>query len=148
MSAGIVQLYADFKVWQFSPGASLTSGSVRLALLSASYTPTSADAEWADISANEIAHASYIAGGFFLSTPSVTQTAGVGKFASDGIANSFLGSGVSPKWAVFYLDATLGTRSQPLIAYFDLNAGGGALSVAAGTELVINCPTGGWFDWS
>lgn len=149
MAAGSVVLFDDFLRWAFAEGVNLDDGNVRVALCGQGLTPNaSTQAVWADVSAHEIAHASYPAGGFTPATPLVVRSGATSKFQSDDIVQLFAGSDAAAKWVVFYYLGTVGPQVNPMIAYGDLDPEVAELIIVAGATLMLNCPGGAWFLWS
>lgn len=148
MSIGTSVFYNAPMEWMFATGASLTGGAVKLALLGSGYTPDAeADVEWADISGFEISHASYPAGGIALANPAVVRSGAAGKLDSDAWSLAVAAPDTAAKWAVVYVDATVGALIKPLLAYLDLNEGGGALTIPGGYTFTLDVPAVGWINW-
>jgi len=150
MSIGTSVFFNESMDWLFSVGRNLAGGDVKLALLAATYTPDAeAHAEWADISSHQIVHASYPSGGQALASPAVIRTAAspAARLDSDDWTLSFTGADTAAKYAVIYVDATVGAYTKPLLAWLDLNEGGGAVTIPGGYTFTLPTPATGWVNW-
>ena len=131
----------------------LPSATVKIALLSSSYTPSAGEAGhhvWSDVSGNEIANGNgYSSGGITLSSTNVTSRTNGWKFSSANPQWSSSGSGI-PAWryAVMYVSGTLWGKSSPLIGYFlgDAAPADVALTPSGGTLTLTMPAADGWFD--
>lgn len=112
----------------------------RMALLTSSYTPNqSTHSTWADASAAEVVGTGYTASGKLL-TCTVTRSGLVVTFDCDD--QSWTTSTITAKYAVIVKDAdgngTLASTDS-LLAYVDLETGGGSVSTTSGTfQITIN----------
>jgi len=128
----------------------LTGVTIRLALLTSSYTPSaglSGHTVYGDLT-NELSTANgYTAGGISLSSPTVTAYSTTGQKFSTGNADwTASGSGIpAHRYCVLYADATLWSLTKPLLGYFiaDSTPADAALT-PSGAHLIYNCPTDGW----
>jgi hypothetical protein len=149
MAAGPLSFYHAPADWLFSAGADLDAGFVRMAVLGSGYTPAAAShAVFADVSAHEIVHANYPAGGPFLSNAAVVRAANAGRLTSDAVSLLILGTPAAAKWAVLYVDATVGALAKPLLAYVDLDTLAAEVTIPAGFEFIVTMPAAGWLNWS
>ena len=136
-------------------GGDLDSATIKLALVTSSYTPNQdTDKLWGDagISSNQISSTStgYTADGFTLTATALSSnevTKGY-KFSSD---NAVWTAGASnlPVWryAVMYVSATWNGQVNPLIGYFLGDSTPADVPVTtSGNQLTIQCPAAGWFD--
>lgn len=119
------------KLLDSSTKISLPTDTIKLALVTSSYTPNIDTHDfWDDVSANEASGTGYTAGGSTLTTPAVTTdtTNDKGKFTADTVSWT-ISSSLTARYAVLY--KSTGTAStSPLIAYIDF---GGNVTLAAGT---------------
>lgn len=120
----------------------LDSHTFRLALVTSSYTPNqSTHSTWADVSANEVA-----AGGGYsthgkLLTASVTRSGLVVTFDVDDQA--WTSSTITAKYAVIVRDADSNgalASTDMLVAYVDLETGGGSVSTTSASFTVAIAP--------
>lgn len=130
----------------------LTGATVKLALVTSSYTPDAAATghdEWADISTNEIANGNgYTTGGATLANDAITAITNGHKYSSDNVTWTASG-GAIPAWryAVLYVSGTLWGKTSPVIGYFlGDSTPADVAATTDGNNLAINCPSGGWFD--
>jgi hypothetical protein len=129
----------------------ITSATVKLALLSSSYTPsngTSGHAVLADLT-NEIANGNgYTTGGVSLSSLAATAITNGWKFSSAAAAWTASGGNI-PAWryGVLYVSGSLWGKTSPLLGYFLGDSSPADVPATLdGNTLTINCPTDGWFD--
>lgn len=105
-------------------GISWTADTIKVALLTSSYTPNQAtDHVWSDISANEVSGTGYTAGGATLTTPTQGVTSHVLKLTGDNSA--WTSSTITARYAAIY-DTSV---SNKLLGYVDF--GGNVASTAA-----------------
>lgn len=129
----------------------LTGATVKLALVSSSWTPDSSvtgNSVWADMSANDVSGNGWTAGGETLTSLAATAISGGFKFSSGNVSKTASGGSI-PAWryGVIYASGSLWGMTNPVIGYFigdstpaDIHA------TTVGNSLTINCPAGGWFD--
>lgn len=118
----------------------LDTNTFRMVLCTSSYTPNqSTHSTWADASAAEVSGTGYTASGKLL-TCTVTRSSLVVTFDCDD--QSWTTSTITAKYAIIVKDAaTTGTiaSTDALVAYVDLETGGGSVSTTAGTfAITIN----------
>ena len=148
---GIVHIYAaNLNLIKLSD---LTSATVKLALVTSSYTPNitaTGHDEWADVSANEIGTTTgYSAGGYDLASEAVAAAAANDgfKFSTGNASWTASGAGIAAwRYGILYCSGSLWTRTSPLLGYFlGDSAPADVPLTAAGNTLGINCPADGWF---
>lgn len=114
-------IYNSFKKDIANGSIDLDTATIKVALVTSSYTPDQdAHTKFSDIT-NEVSGTGYTAGGATLTTPSVTQdnTNNRGVFDADDVTWS--SSTITARGAVLY--KSTGTAStSPLIAYIDFGA--------------------------
>lgn len=95
----------------------LDTDTLKIALVTSSYTPNTAHDEWADVSANEVASgAGYTTGGITLATPASTNsTIGYADPEWTALTKTF-------RYAVIYKSGSGGGLTNPLIAYLLLDS--------------------------
>lgn len=130
----------------------LTGATVKIALVSSSYTPDATNTGhslWSEVSANEIANGNgYTTGGATLATDTVSTTTNGWKYDSDDPAWTASG-GAIPAWryAVMYVSGSLWGKTNPLIGYFlGDTTPADVPATSDGNPLTITVPTAGWFD--
>lgn len=115
-------IFNNFKKLIMSGGIDLDTDVIKVALVTASYTPDQDSHDfWNDVSANEISGTGYTAGGASIANPAVTadNTDNEGVFDGDDV--SWSSSTITARGAVIYkYNAT--AASAPLIAYLDFTA--------------------------
>ena len=119
----------------------LDNDTFRIALVTSSWTPDqSADDTWSDLSANEVANGNGYATHGKVLTQGVSRSGLVVTF--DGDDQSWTSSTITAKYAVLVRDANADgslAGTDLVIAYCDLNSGGGSVSTTAGTlSLAMN----------
>jgi len=118
-----VTFYNSFKAKIMDGSIDLDTDTIKMALVTSSYTPNIDSHDfWDDVSANEVgASGTYSAGGATLANKTITQdnTDNEGVFDFDNI--SFTSATITARYAVFY--KSTGTAStSALICYDDLGA--------------------------
>ena len=119
----------------------------RITLVTASYTPSvNTHATWTDVSANEVANgAGYATHGQLLA---MTVTHSGGTVTVDSTTDgSWASSTITAKYAFIVQDADANAAlasTDRLVAYCDLNDGGGSVSTTNGT-FAVNMHTNGIF---
>lgn len=130
----------------------LTGATVKVALVTSSYTPntdsSSGHSTFSDVSANEIAGGNgYTSGGASLSSMAATAITNGFKFGSADVTWTASGGSI-PAWryAVMYVSGTLWGMTNPLIGYFvGDNTPADIAATGSGSTLTLPCPTNGWF---
>lgn len=119
------------KLLDASTKINLASDTIKLALVTSSYTPNIDTHDfWDDVSANESSGTGYTAGGKTLANPVVSTdtTNDRGKFDADDVSWT-ISSALSARYGVLY--KSTGTPStSPLIGYIDF---GSTYSLSSGT---------------
>jgi len=141
MAAGAFKVYGAAAEAIAKGTLDLDSNTFRMVLVTASHTPNQAThSTWADVSANEVA-----AGGGYsthgkLLTCTVNRSSLVVTFDCDD--QSWTSSTITAKYAVIVKDADANgslASTDALVAYCDLESGGGSISTTSGTlSITIN----------
>lgn len=98
-------------------GIDLDTDTLKLALVTSSYTPSTAHDEWADVSANEVATgAGYTTGGVTLATPVATNS----NIDYDDVTWTALTK--TFRYAVCYKSGSGGGLTNPLLFYILLDS--------------------------
>lgn len=149
MAAGTITLY-EANLDDISL-QSLAGATVKMALVTSSYTPddgTSGDSLWSAVSSNEIANGNgYTTGGETLTTVSVGAIANGWKFDSDDVEWTASGGSI-PAWryGVLYVSGSLWGKTNPLIGYFVGDTTPADVPATTdGNPLKITAPANGWF---
>jgi len=97
-------------------GIDLDTDTIKVALVTSGYTPSTAHDEWADVSANEVSNGSgYTTGGKTLTTPTATNsTVDYDDVTWTSLTKTF-------RYAVIYKSGSGGGLTNPLIAYILLD---------------------------
>lgn len=129
MAAGSWSLYGGALESLAKGLIDLSSDTLKCVLCTSSYVPSHAHTVLADVVADECADADY--GRVSLGSVTVTR---VGANVVLDCADIDFGAAVTitAKYAILY-DDTPSSPADPLIAYLDLNSGGGSVSSAAGS---------------
>ena len=130
----------------------LLGATVKMALVTSSYTPNSASNghdEWADVSASEIANGNgYTTGGATLANDAAGVITGGYKYSSDNVTWTATG-GPIPAWryGVLYVAGSLWGLTNPVIGYFLGDATPANVpETTMNNTLTLVCPNEGWFD--
>jgi len=135
MAAGNVVFYEQFYVDVLEGIHDLENDTINLGLVSATYTPTAADADprWGaggttDTSTNEVTPGgNYPAGGLNVANPSVTLVLGEGEFDADDVsALQNVSNPSGARWGILYNNTAVGKQA---IGYLDL---GSVIDLSAG----------------
>lgn len=121
--ATTLDFYYEAGVYTKDGTVDLTSANVKLALVTQSYTPDLDNhTVWGDVSVNEVAAGNgYTAGGTAFTNATVSRTAGQSLSVWEADNVQFTGLTKTFKYGVVYLDATVNTVVQPLIAVIDFD---------------------------
>ena len=114
-------VYNSYKKEVFNASIDLANDTLKVALLTSSYTPNIDTHEFFDDLTNEVSGTGYTAGGKTITSPSVTQdnTNDIGKFDADDV--TWASSTITARYAVIYKDT--GTpATSPLLAYVDFGS--------------------------
>jgi hypothetical protein len=134
MAAGSVTVYSNAALGITKGSFNLSSDTYVCTLLTSSYTPApNTDTTWTTISSNEVATGGgYTQGGVVLS--SVTDTLSSATVTLAAAAASWSSATITAKYAVIVRRAGGSLAGTDLLlAYVDLNSGGGSVSSTAGT---------------
>lgn len=108
---------------------------LRMTLVTSSYTPSdNAHDTWSDVSTNEVANGNGYSTHGKLLTPTVSHSSGTVTFDVDD--QSWTSSTITAKYAVIVQDADANgalAAGDLLVAYCDLDSGGGSVSTTNGT---------------
>ncbi|HUS97122.1 MAG TPA: hypothetical protein VMX97_10315 [Hyphomicrobiaceae bacterium] len=118
----------------------------RMVLVTSAYTPSdNVHATWTDVSANEVAAAGGYSTHGKLLTSTVVHAAGTATYDCDD--QSWTSSTITAKYAVIVEDADANAAlasTDRLVAYSDLDTGGGSVSTTSGT-FAVNINASGVF---
>ena len=108
--------YTELKKYLIARDIEIEADTLKLALVTSSYTPSLAHTIWGDVSANEVATGSgYTTGGEALTGVAVTNTTNLKIDANDvtwtALTKTF-------RYGVLYANVTRNTFVNPLIAYY------------------------------
>lgn len=127
--------YGSLIAKAFNKEIDFDSDTIKVALLSSSYTPNQdTDDYWDDVSTYQVTGTGYTAGGATLANKSVGYTSGtnVTKFDADDV--SWTTSTITARYAVIYDDTPATNATKPLIAYIDF---GSDQSSSSGTFSIV-----------
>lgn len=143
MAASQFALFHTFKERLGLKVLDLDSDTIKCALVASTWTPSlSAQANWADVSANEITGDGYTAGGVALTNVTYANTAGTSKFDCDDPSWTAGASGIAARYAVIYDDTD---ANKTLICYTLLDTAPANHSVTNGQVFLIALPATGVF---
>lgn len=133
MPAGAVKVYAEAAEALIEGLIDLDTDTFVVTLHTSSYSPAqNTHATWADVSASEVSGTGYTAGGVALS--SVTSSSSGAVVTFDAADVSWPSSTITAKYAVITKRAGGSLVSgDRLLAYVDLDSGGGSVSSTAAT---------------
>lgn len=133
----------------------ITGATVKLALVSSSWTPnntTAGNSVWADVSANEVSGGGWASGGQTMSSVTATALAGTNgyKLSTADVAVTASGTSIpAHRYAVMYVSGTLWGMTNPLIGYaVGDSTPADIAATTVGNTLTWACPANGWFDIS
>lgn len=106
----------------------LDTDTIKLALVTSSYTPSAAHTQWADISANETSGTGYTAGGETLANAAIDNS----KFDADDVTWSTVT--VTARYAVMYASKTANGLTNPVIGYYLLDDTSGGTDISPSAE--------------
>ncbi len=117
------KLYGSVVAKAFNKEIDLDSDTIKLMLLTSSYTPNQDTHDYLDdVVANEVTGTGYTAGGATLANKSVTYDSANNVFIFDADDVTWASSTITARYAVLY-DATPGTNAtRPLIGYVDFSS--------------------------
>lgn len=150
MAAGTFTVYGENK--KFLNLDDLLTATVKLALVTSSYTPNSSETGhgvWADVSANEIASGGgYTTGGETIASDVATAITGGFMYDSADVVWTASGGGIAAhRYYVMYVSGSLWGLTNPLIGYFLGDSTPADIpATTAGNTLTAAPPAGGWFD--
>lgn len=127
--------YGSLIAKAFNKEIDFDSDTIKVALLSSSYTPNQDTHDyWDDVSTYQVTGTGYTAGGATLANKSVTYTSGtnVTKFDADDV--SWTSSTITARYAVIYDDTPATSATKPLVAYIDF---GSDQSSSSGTFSIV-----------
>lgn len=137
-------LYDAFKQYVGDGTIDLDTDTIKVALVSSAYTPSSAHSVLADIT-NEVANGNgYTTGGVTLTSLSYTQTSGTAKFTSSNPSWTGASAGFVARRAIFYKSGTANAKVNPLIGHMLLDSAPADVSFAPGNTVTITMNAGGW----
>lgn len=147
MAAGNWIMYDTAKKLLCNGGIDFDSDTIKMALVTSSYTPSLSHDEWADVSANEVGSGNgYTTGGVTMTT-TVTNSGSTTKLSASNDATwSATGSGITARYAVLYKSGSGGGLTDPVIGYSLLDTAPADVTASSGYNLVISTPAGGFFD--
>lgn len=126
-------IYNSFKAKIMDGSIDLDTDTVKLALVTSSYTPNvDTDEFYSDVTANEVEGTGYTAGGAEITSKAVTADTTDDEGVFDGADVTWSTSTITAAGAVVYKDTGTATES-PLICYFDF---GGDKTSSAGNFVV------------
>lgn len=146
MAAGTFTFY-DSAAKIFMGGADLTTATVIATLHTATYTPSAAHDERADLT-NQLA----TAGGYTqdtkqLTTPVLTGITNGFKFSSADIVWTASGADIATwKYCVFSITGTVEGLTNPVIGYFEGESGSTVPATTPPNTLTLAPNANGWFD--
>jgi hypothetical protein len=112
--------------------------------LSRSFTGSSGDARYADLTAELSTANGYTAGGVALASVSLARSGSLNKFTSSAISWTITGAGVTFKYLVLYAD---GATNKDLLLVLDMDTGGGSVTSTAGSLTFTPDGSEGWGFW-
>lgn len=147
MSAGAWQFYNHMAALLFNGSVDLDTTAFRVVLVTSSYTFSASHTTWADASTYELANANgYTTHGNALSTPTISQTSGVGTWDAVDPDWTASGSGLTARRAIIVIDADANgalASTDKLVCSVLLDATPADVVVAAGNHLPIQLNSAG-----
>jgi hypothetical protein len=113
-------IYNAFKVNVANGGIDLDTDTIKVMLVTSSYTPDQDNHDYVDDITNEVSGTGYTAGGATLASKTVTQDNTNNRMVFDAANVTWSTATITARGAVVYKDT--GTAStSPLIAYYDFS---------------------------
>jgi len=134
-------IYNSFKKKIMDGSIDLDTDTIKVALVTSSYTPSADNHDFFDDITNEVSGTGYSAGGATLANKAVTQdnTDDEGVFDADDV--SWASSSITARGAVLYKSTGVAATS-PLICYFDFTSDritdGGTFTIQWNSEGILN----------
>jgi hypothetical protein len=130
-----------------SASLSLASQPITVCLIKSTYTFSAAHTVYGDVSAQEIGGGTgYTVGGAALAALTYTQAAPVSNLTATNPSWTASGAGIAAfRYAVFYINATVGGVTKPLMFAFD-NNGSDVAATPSGQTLLISFNATGIFQ--
>lgn len=132
MASGIYNVWKKKQLEGGSTRIDFLNDTIKVALVTSSYTPDFDAHDFFDDITNEVAGTGYSAGGATLGSKTVTQDDTDNEGVFDAADTSWASSTITARGAVIYKDSGAAGTS-PLIAYIDF---GGNISSTGGTFLI------------
>jgi hypothetical protein len=123
-------VFDNFKKNIMNGNIDLDTNTIKVALVTSSYTPTQATHEFFNQVTNEVSGTGYTAGGATLASAAVSASEGKGVFDANDV--TWANSTITARGAVIYKDTGASTTS-PIIAYIDF----GSDKVSSGGDFKI-----------
>jgi hypothetical protein len=137
MAAGSWTVFDKFKEYMGDGTIDMDNAAAsafKVYLATSSYTPDTTDQDIADLGAVEASN--YTRPG--LSTIAWSDTAGTTTWDCDDITITASGGTCTAKYAIIYYDSgAAADADRELVAYLDLDTGGGSIATATGNTLTI-----------
>lgn len=114
MATGTITAYNHLPALLAGGGLDWDTDTIKLALVSSSYTFSAEHDEWADASAYEITGTNYTAGGVTLSNASITRSTTTTKLDADDVP--FTGLAATFRRGIIYKSGSGGGLTNPIIA--------------------------------
>jgi len=144
MAASQFAVFHTFKARLGQKLLDMDTDDIKCALLGSGWTPSlSGNANWADISANEITGVGYTANGLSVTNLVFADTAGTTMFDCDDPSWVAGAGGISARYCAFY-DNT--DTSKTLICYSLLDTAPADHTAADGQTFLITLPSTGIFE--
>jgi hypothetical protein len=146
MAAGNWIIYDSAKKLLCNGGIDFDSDTIKMALVTSSYTPALTHTQWSDVSGSELASGSgYTTGGATVSA-TVTNSGSTTKLSASADPSwTASGGSLTLRYAVLYKSGSGGGLTNPLIGYVALDTASN-ITLADGTQLIVGTPSGGFWD--
>lgn len=117
------KMYGNFLLKALNKEVDFDSDTIKVALLSSSYTPNQDSHDyWDDVSSNEVSGTGYTSGGQALSSKTATYDSATNVVILDAADTVWSASTVTARYAVIYDDSGATAAQKVLIGYVDFGS--------------------------
>lgn len=117
------KMYGAFVMKALAKEVNWSSDTIKVALVSSSYTPNQDSHDyWDDVVANEITGSGYTSGGSTLTSKTITYDSGTNVVTLDAADVVWANASVTARYAVLYDDSGATNSQKVLIGYLDFGS--------------------------
>lgn len=147
MAAGNWIMFDQAKKYLADGTIDFDTDTIKMALLTSSWTPALTPTVWATISGNEVANANgYTTGGATVAGTATATGSTTKLSASADTAWTASGGSITARFAVLYKSGTANSLTNPVIGYLLLDTTPADVTVTAGNALTIQRHANGFWQ--